>query len=318
MRKVIAAALLLAASVAAAGVPAAKGASECSYQSSTRIVTVDLNSVAPSARVEVSDSHIEVGGSDCGKATTANTDQVVVNGTDGPDVVDISLAGGAFTGVPIAIALGESQDQVRVFATSGHDHIVVGSAGIDLDPDVARGPDVTLTGVESLLVNGLSGSDAISGQGGAGDGTPTTIPLTLTGAGGNDTLVGGAGNDLISGNDNDDVLDGKGGDDLLFGNKGSDVIRGGAGFDATFYQGLTLPVRVTEDGRANDGAAARGEADNVAPDVEKIVGGSAGDHITGGAGPNQLFGGPGNDYLNGGGGKNTCVGGTGADYLVHC
>ena len=177
---------------------------------------------------------------------------------------------------------------------------------------------MTLVSVESILVNGLAGADEISGQGGTADGAPDSIPLTLIGAGGNDTLTGGAGNDIISGNDNDDVLDGKGGNDLLFGNKGSDVIRGGAGFDATFYSGMTVPVVVTEDGKANDGAPSRDEHDNVSADVEKIVGGNAGDHITGGPGPNQLFGGPGNDYLNGGGGTNTCIGGKGADYLVHC
>ena len=320
MKPIIAAVLLFAACTLAAGAPSARAASACSYDSSTG--TAGINLVPGSAtplRIEVgAGGKIDVGGSECGAATVTNTQRVLVLGTDAPDTFDISLAGGPFTGIAFTVNLAAGHDQVRVFGTTGDDHIVIGAPGIDLDPDTSRGPDVTLVSVESILVNGLAGADAISGQGGTADGAPDSIPLTLTGAGGNDTLTGGAGNDTISGNDNDDVLDGKGGNDLLFGNKGSDVIRGGAGFDATFYSGMTVPVVVTEDGKANDGAPSRDEHDNVSADVEKIVGGDAGDHITGGPGPNQLFGGPGNDYLNGGGGTNTCIGGKGADYLVHC
>ncbi len=275
----IAAALLLAACVIPAGRGSAgataNAASACSYDSSIATATI---SMAPGAttptRIQVgAGGQLEVTGASCQGATVANTQRVLVLGTDAADTFDISLAGGPFTGIALTVNLGAGNDQLRVFGTSGNDHLVIGSAGIDLDPDTSRGPDVMLVSVESVLANGLAGSDVISGQGGGTDGGPDSIPLTLIGAGGNDTLTGGAGNDTITGNDNNDVLDGKGGNDLLFGNKGSDVIIGGTGFDATFYSDMTVPVVVTEDGKANDGARSRGEQDNVSADVEKIVGG---------------------------------------------
>jgi Ca2+-binding RTX toxin-like protein len=319
MRRVIAAAALFAACAAVVLPATATGAPECNYQSSSRTVEIDLSAGDPSTRVEVaSDGRIRVGASNCGAASVTNTDVVNVIGTSRPDKFDISLRGGLFTGIVFRVNLAGGHDQLRVFGTTGPDRITVGTAGIDLDPNTHRGRDIKLSNVESVLINGLAGKDVLSGQGGGIDGGPTHIPLDLIGAGGNDHLTGGAANDILSGSDNTDVLDGKGGNDLLFGNKGSDTIRGGSGFDATFYQGRSTPVIVTEDGRPNDGSPSSGERDNVYPDVEKIVGGNAGDHLTGGPGPNVLIGGPGNDHLDGGGGRNRCNGGPGINHLVHC
>ena len=319
MRRVIAAAALFAACVAASHPTPAESAPECNYNSSSRTVEIDLSAGDPSTRIEVaSDGRLRVGVSKCGAATVTNTDIVNVLGTGGPDTFDISLRDGLFTGIVFRVNLAGGRDLLRVFGTTGPDRITVGTAGIDLDPATHRGRDIKLSNVESILINGLAGKDVLSGQGGGVDGGPTHIPLNLIGAGGNDRLTGGAGNDVLSGSDNTDVLDGKGGNDLLFGNKGSDTIHGGTGFDATFYQGRSTPVIVTEDGRANDGSPSSGERDNIYPDVEKIVGGNAGDHLTGGPGPNVLIGGPGNDHLDGGGGHNRCNGGPGIDHLVHC
>ena len=319
MPRVIAAALLLAVFGAVALPSTASSAPECSYQSASRTIDVGLSNGDGTTRIEVaSDGRIRVGPSKCGAASVTNTDTINVEGTDGPDHVDISLRDGPFTGIVFHLALAGGRDQLRVFGTVGNDRMIVGAAGLDLDALTHPGPDVTLGGVESVLLNGLAGKDVLSGQGGAGSGAPTKIPLNLIGAGGNDHLTGGAGPDILSGNDNTDVLDGKGGNDLLFGNKGSDTIRGGQGFDATFYQGRSTPVIVTEDGRPNDGGPSSGERDNVSADVEKIVGGNAGDRLIGGPGPNVLIGGPGNDYLNGGGGNNSCNGGPGVDRFVNC
>ena len=175
------------------------------------------------------------------RPSTSNTDTINVDGTDGPDHVDISLRDAPFTGIVFHLALAGGRDQLRVFGTTGPDRMIVGSAGLDLDALTHPGPDVTLSGVESVLLNGLAGKDVFSGQGGGGDGAPTRIPLNLIGAGGNDHLTGGAGPDILSGNDNTDVLDGKGGNDLLFGNKGSDTIRGGTGIRRDLLSGPLHP-----------------------------------------------------------------------------
>ena len=73
------------------------------------------------------------------------------------------------------------------------------------------------------------------------------------------------------------------------------------------------PIAASIDGVANDGEA--GEGDNIATDVESIVGGSAGDTLTGGAGNETLIGGAGNDTLSGLAGDDVLDGGAGADHL---
>src|SRR5207245_7533229 len=56
-----------------------------------------------------------------------------------------------------------------------------------------------------------------------------------------------------------------------------------------------------------------GEADNVASDVETLLGGTGNDSLTGGAANNRLVGNAGNDTLSGAAGDDTMDGGLGAD-----
>ena len=107
---------------------------------------------------------------------------------------------------------------------------------------------------------------------------------------------------------------------------GPDEFAGGAGRDTVTYVNLALPVSVTPDGVANDGAS--GESDNVRPDNEVLVGGSAGDTLTGSDRPDTLDGGKGDDNLSGlggddvlrgganDGGADTVMGGSGADSIA--
>ena len=92
------------------------------------------------------------------------------------------------------------------------------------------------------------------------------------------------------------------------------MLVGGGGRDTADYAARHAPVTVTIDGLANDGAA--GERDDiVAVSVEDVIGGSAGDRLTGSARRNHLSGGDGRDRLTGLGGGDTLDGGPGADRL---
>src|SRR5207253_2587514 len=87
----------------------------------------------------------------------------------------------------------------------------------------------------------------------------------------------------------------------------------GPGFDTVTYGDRVAPVSASIDGQANDGEA--GEGDNIATDVESLVGGSAGDTLTGSAGNDTLVGGGGNDNLSGLAGDDVLDGGAGSDHL---
>jgi hypothetical protein len=162
-------------------------------------------------------------------------------------------------------------------------------------PDVAAA-SCTITGTSrGETLNGTAGPDVICGLGGND---------TINGLGGNDTIYGGAGNDRINGGT---------GDDQLIGEAGADTLNGGIGADTVDYSAASVPLTISIDNQANDGA--RGERDAVATDVENIVGGSGNDSITGSTAANDLDGGTGNDSIVGGGGDDAIDGGTGNDSI---
>lgn len=179
----------------------------------------------------------------------------------------------------------------------------------------------------------------------------TFVPFTILGKagadklfGGNDvdTVAGGLGNDESHGGEGDDLLldeagqgDLASGNDKMFGDGGNDTMvagmrgaqnndgagadsfDGGSGIDTVDYSMRTTPQSISEDALANDGipgGGLLGEHDNVIS-AEILVGGSAGDTITGGAAPNTLRGGDGNDDLHGGFGFDTLRGEEGDDVL---
>ena len=162
-------------------------------------------------------------------------------------------------------------------------------------PDVAAA-SCTITGTNrGETLNGTAGPDVICGLGGND---------TINGLGGNDTIYGGAGNDRINGGT---------GDDQLIGEAGADTLNGGVGADTVDYSAASVPLTISIDSQANDGA--RGERDAVATDVENVVGGSGNDSITGSTAANDLDGGTGNDSIIGGGGDDAIEGGTGNDSI---
>lgn len=233
---------------------------------------------------------------------------------------DDTLAGGAGSDVLYGEGGDDTFDE-GAMATGGD--VFHGGVGHDVLDYSARSAAVTVTAdgvaandgatsegddakadVEEIV--GGDGNDVIAGSPIAnvlrgGDGNDT-----LRGLGGADVLYGDAGNDTLEGGDGDDVFD-EGGEA-----NGGDTFAGGAGIDAVSYAARMAPVTVSIDGVANDGAS---ESDNVATDVERLVGGEGADTLSGGAGHETLEGGPGADTLSGGAGDDVLEGGAGADEL---
>ena len=150
---------------------------------------------------------------------------------------------------------------------------------------------------------------------------------TIDGGAGEDTIVGPqAGTTHLEGGDGDDRLTALGpeADDsanftMFDGGPGSDYLAGNNLYDRVSYADRAADVRVTLDGRANDGEA--GEGDNVV-DIRGVVTGSGADVVVGnsranfistGAGRDSVRAGAGGDSLDGGPGRDDLRGSTGKD-----
>ena len=125
--------------------------------------------------------------------------------------------------------------------------------------------------VTLVRVSGGNGSDVVHMN--------ANIPSVLNGGNGYDSLFGGPADDILRGGSRPDVLDGGPGADLLIGGNGTDPTAVTTNDPETVsYASRTSPIHVTNDGVANDGAV--GEHDNVAADISKIIGSTAGDTIS--------------------------------------
>jgi Ca2+-binding RTX toxin-like protein len=232
---------------------------------------------------------------------------------------------------------------------AGGDDVIDGGGGND-SVEGNNGDDELTGGAGTDNVIGGPGADLADYSD-----HPAPVKVTLAGAlddgsaGENDFVAeienvrGGPADDQLTGNDSgnmlaggggQDSLDGRGGPDLVLGDAGNDTVRGGVsndvlsggdGTDTVDYAGNeTAPegVYVSLDGAANDGnptndSVAGGEpADNVMPDVERLYGTNAVDHLTGGPGAELIAGRGGVDIIDGLAGDDTLDGGPGADEMA--
>jgi Ca2+-binding RTX toxin-like protein len=282
---------------------------------------------------------VSLGGEPDQLAVTTATNTTVTGGA-GNDAIE---SGGGND-----IVRGEDGDDT-IFGGGGDD-LLYGDDASELDP--GTGADRIDGGRGNDTIGGGRGNDVIAGDDG-GD--------TLRGGSDDDSLLGGADADRLSGELGADRMDGEAGDDVvgipgtvavgaalqpaepgndvILGGPGDDALDpgsggpgdddtliGGEGHDAVSYAPRSAPVATLKDGVANDGQA--GERDDVGSDVERLVGGSAGDMMGGGPGDDDIDGGSGDDtvlgfaghdVLNGGaadGGSDTVDGGDGPDEVV--
>jgi len=148
-----------------------------------------------------------------------------------------------------------------------------------------------------------------------------------------ENFIGGSGNDSVKGSDQNNLIEGRGGSDSLIGMLGDDTLDGGEGndtvgdiggadlfiggigFDAVDYRFDTANLILSIDGVANE-SGGTADGDNISLDIERVIGGSGNDFITGSAAANSIPAGPGNDTVFGGLGDNSIDGSEGNDSLA--
>ena len=294
----------------------------------------------------------EVIGSDLSDQLTGTAGTQRLQGRDGDDLLDGGTGGDALVGGADSdtVSYASRSNPVTVLLTT-----VTATAGEAGEGDSVQttenaiggsGAD-TLTGDASPnTLDGAAGADTIDGALGNDDllggtqidtvtyasrGIPVTVSLfTETGGVAGETddvtgfenVTGGTVGDILQGSDLPNTIDGRGGDDTLIGLGGGDILDGGtqadnmvggAGPDTVTYASRVSPVNVNLSVVNGDGEA--GENDNVAADIETVIGGSSSDNLTGTSGTQTLEGGNGSDTLNGGPGvtSDTLLGGAARD-----
>jgi Ca2+-binding RTX toxin-like protein len=227
----------------------------------------------------------------CGGATVSTIDTISLTSTGAPTEVAIDLGGGVFApgltdegdgGSEIEITVTVSGGRLRISGTAGDDDVVIGQSGVNLNAAEATGdPDVTITGVSELVVEGAGGGDSLSVAGGAGAGAAGPVA----------------------------IIRGQAGDDVLVGAVGGSTLDGGDGVDTADYAGAT---RVAADLTAGTAGHEGGAIDALVA-IENLIGSPGDDDITGNASANVLAGGVGDDTVDGAGEADTLVGGEGDD-----
>ncbi|MBR1274731.1 calcium-binding protein [Bradyrhizobium sp. AUGA SZCCT0283] len=199
-----------------------------------------------------------------------NTDAITVNDLSGTDVteVNVNLAS------TIGGSAGDSQaDTVIVNATNGSDVIDIVGAGTSVSVlGLAARVNVANAGgaLDRLTVQGLGGDDMIS----ASTLAAGVIGVTLDGGEGDDTLLGSRGADLLLGGDGHDFVDGQQGNDVaLLGagddvfqwdpGDGSDTVEGQAGVDTLLFNGANVSENIN--------ISANGERANFSRDIANVT-----------------------------------------------
>ena len=250
----------------------------------------------------------------------AGADRLTIEGTDGDDAIDITVAGG--------LAQARIAEIDGVAFAPGVEPTVRTAAVEDWVLNLGGGND-SVTGVGDLAAAGISattitvaggdGSDSIDfgGNGIAGDPAgPVNVSLLLYGGAGGDSLTGGALDDRLYGEDDGDRLVGGGGDDELrggttggdelYGDVVGDLAGGTGGSDSLFGALLDGSTLYGDAGGDVTGTAVGG--------ADFLYGGDAGDAIYGDAGDNLEDGGIGGaDTVYGDGGGDTIYGDAGSD-----
>jgi Ca2+-binding RTX toxin-like protein len=144
----------------------------------------------------------------------AGADTVTVNDLSGTDVnqvnIDLGLNGA-----------GDGQaDTIVINATDGNDVITVANVNgvVTVSGLAAKLTISNFEATDRIVINGFGGNDIIAAFG------LTGMLFTANGGDGNDILVGSTGNDTLNGDAGNDLLIGGGGQDTLDGGTGNNVV----------------------------------------------------------------------------------------------
>jgi VCBS repeat-containing protein len=213
--------------------------------------------------------------------------------TGGADSSRFSIS--ATTGVLAFLAAPDFESPTDAGSDNIYDVIVSASDGANTDDQAIA---VTVTNIAGHTIMGSkTNADTINGTKPAGN-AATEEEDTINGRGGNDTVKALGGNDTVK------------------GGLGKDILDGGTGLDAVDFSDKTAAVELTLKGNNATTAKVGGVAEDTLKKFESIIGGTAGDKLTGDGKGNVLTGNKGNDTLDGATGNDTLVGGAGKDSLT--
>jgi Ca2+-binding RTX toxin-like protein len=170
----------------------------------------------------------------------------------------------------------------------------------------------TVGGGRHYLIAGGAGIEGAIGTVHADTFTGTAANDSLVGGGGNDSLVGGFGSDTIAGGSGDNTLLGGDGNDWYdLAPAGIDRITDTAGYDSIDFSQADRGVAFTLqlDGGQIQTVDAYGNRVSVVGTIERLMGSSFDDILTGNAVANEIIGRNGLDILNGAGGDDYVEGG---------
>ncbi len=183
--------------------------------------------------------------------TLGNTDQTTINDLSGTDLVEINIDQAATIG---GTAGDGAADIVIVNGTNGDDIIDIVGAGSSVSV-LGLAAQVNIGNTEgandSLIVSALGGADSVTAttlpagvikltiDGGAGDDN-------LLGSQGDDKFLGGDGNDFIFGDDGNDLAEMGAGDDTFQWNPGddNDTLEGQDGTDQMLFFGANIDEEI--------------------------------------------------------------------------
>jgi len=206
----------------------------------------------------------------------------VLNGGDGTDMADYSLATG-----PVQVPL----------VSTGSDG-AAGDSYSSIEGAIGSAYNDQLTGSNPGQA-GLTGNDILKGGAGVDQ---------IKGEQGDDILHGGADADELDAGDGDDTFD------EGSSTNGADTFKPGNGNDTIDYSGRADDLVVGLDGNTMSGATE--ENDRIENTMENAIAGSGSDEIAGNANVNVLEGGGGSDTIDGEAANDTLYGQGSRDYLI--
>ena len=250
--------------------------------------------------------------------TLANT----LDGGAGNDTVNysgrttsivVTLNGGTNAGVSIGGVLEDTLRNVEnIIGGSGSDTIIGDASANRLTG--GAGGDILKGGLGADFLDGGIGSDTADFSD-----KSSSVAVTLDGSNDAVAAVGGVAEDVIRNIENvfggtgADLFTGDGLANLIRGGAGADILDGGGGADTVDYRDKTLAVVATLNGAADAIVRIGGVNEDTIRNFENLLGGSAGDTLTGDNLANFLSGNDGADFLAGGLGADVLDGGAGID-----
>ncbi len=200
-----------------------------------------------------------------------------------------------------------------LFTFGAGSQILFANPGRSMEIDLGDGADrLTIASIDSAFSStatwtlfGNAGDDVINAA-------ALTVPVSLSGGGGNDSITGGIGNDVFAPDAGDDTLNGGSGNDLIAASNLSGSIT------LTDSQLIGLPADTTTSGLGSDHLVGIERANFSAGSLATLLnarGFTSPVTLLGGVGNDTLFGGRGADVISGGNGNDLLEGGLGNDSL---